>query len=86
MRLTLKYEIREVEPLRRELLCICNDVRKLMRSKKYKDIYYRLRTINGIGPLTAAALTTEIGDMKRFASFYHLNSFIGLLPMEHTSR
>ncbi len=56
-----------------------------MRSKKYKDIYYRLRTITGIGPLTAAALITEIGDMKRFASFYHLNSFIGLMLMEHSS-
>jgi transposase len=84
-RLTLNYQIREVQLLRSELLSICNDVRKLMRSKKYKDLYYRLRTITGIGPLTAAALITEIGDMKRFASFYHLNSFIGLMPMEHSS-
>jgi transposase len=83
--LTLNYQTREVQLLRKELLSICNDVRKLMRSKKYKDIYYRLRTITGIGPLTAAALITEIGDMKRFASFYDLNSFIGLMPMEHSS-
>jgi transposase len=84
-RLTLNYQVREVQLLRKELLAICNDVRKLMRSKKYKDIYYRLRTVTGIGPLTAAALITEIGDMKRFPSFYHLNSFIGLMPMEHSS-
>jgi len=84
-RMTLDYQVREVELLRRELLSICNDIRKLMRSKKYKDIYYRLRTVTGIGPLTAAALITEIGDMKRFPSFYHLNSFIGLMPMEHSS-
>jgi transposase len=85
LRTTLNYQIREVQLLRRELLSICNDVRKLMRSKKYKSIYYRLRTITGIGPLTTAALITEIGDIKRFASFYHLNSFIGLMPMEHSS-
>jgi transposase len=85
MRMTLNYQIREVQLLRRELLSICNDIRRLMRSKKYKNIYYRLRTITGIGPLTAAALITEIGDMKRFPSFYHLNSFIGLMPMEHSS-
>lgn len=84
-KLTLNYQIREVQLLRRELLSICNDVRKLMRSKKYKQLYYLLRTITGIGPLTAAALITEIGDMKRFSSFYHLNSFIGLMPMEHSS-
>ena len=84
-RLTLDYQVREVQLLRKELLSICNDVRKLMRSKKYKQLYYNLRTVTGIGPLTAAALITEIGDMNRFSSFYHLNSFIGLMPMEHTS-
>jgi Transposase and inactivated derivatives len=84
-RLTLNYQVREVQLLRKELLSICNDIRKLMRSKKYKELYYRLRTVTGIGPLTAAALITEIGDMRRFPSFYHLNSFIGLMPMEHSS-
>ena len=84
-RITLDYQIREVEMLRKELLSISNDIRKLMRSKKYKRLYYLLRTVTGIGPLTAAALITEIGDMKRFASFYDLNSFIGLMPMEHSS-
>jgi transposase len=84
-RLTLDYQLREVQLLRKELLSICNDIRKLMRSKKYKQLYYLLRTITGIGPLTAAALITEIGDMKRFPSFYHLNSFVGLMPMEHSS-
>lgn len=84
-RMTLDYQIREVEMLRKELLSISNDIRKLMRSKKYKELYYLLRTVTGIGPLTAAALITEIGDMKRFSSFYDLNSFIGLMPMEHSS-
>jgi transposase len=39
----------------------------------------------GIGPLTAASLLVEIGDVKRFATFYHLNSFVGLLLMDHSS-
>ncbi len=84
-RTTLDYMIREAELLRKELLSISNDIRKLMRSKAYKQLYYLLRTITGIGPLTAALLITEIGDMKRFPSFYELNSFIGLMPMEHSS-
>jgi transposase len=82
---TLDYMIREMELLRKELLSISNDIRKLMRSKAYKKLYYLLRTITGIGPLTAALLITEIGDMKRFPTFYQLNSFIGLLPTEHSS-
>ncbi len=84
-RTTLDYMIREAELLRKELLSISNDIRKLMRSKGYKKLYYLLRSITGIGPLTAALLITEIGDMKRFSSFYKLNSFIGLLPSEHSS-
>lgn len=84
-RITLNYMVKEAELLRRELLSISNDIRKLMRSKEYKKLYYLLRTVTGIGPLTSASLITEIGDMKRFASFYDLNSFIGLLPTEHSS-
>jgi transposase len=84
-RLTLDYQIKEMELLRKELLSISNAIRKLMRSKKYNRLYYLLRSVTGIGPLTAASLLTEIGDMSRFKSFYHLNSFIGLLPMEHSS-
>ena len=84
-RSVLNYMVREAELLRKELLSISNDIRKLMRGKDYKKLYYLLRTITGIGPLTTASLVTEIVDMKRFASFYELNSFIGLLPMEHSS-
>mgnify|MGYP001236438133 CR=1 FL=1 len=84
-RVSLNYQVRELELLRKELLSISNDIRKLMRSKKYNKLYYLLRSVTGIGPLTAAGLLTEIGDMKRFATFYHLNSFIGLMPMEHSS-
>jgi transposase len=82
---TLTYQLRQVETLRKELLAISNDVRKLMRSAVYNKLYYLLRTINGIGPLTAANLITEIGNMQRFPSFVELNSFIGLVPMEHSS-
>ncbi len=84
-RVTLNYMLDEMELLRKQMLSICNSVRKLMRSKKYNKLYYLLRTIPGIGPLTAASLITEIGDINRFTDFYHLNSFIGLLPMEHSS-
>ena len=57
----------------------------MMREQRYNTNYYLLRSIPGIGPLTAASILVEIGDVKRFADFYHLNSFVGLLPMEHSS-
>jgi transposase len=85
IKITLTYQLRQAETLRRELLAISNNIRKLMRSAPYNKLYYLLRTINGIGPLTAASLITEIGNMQRFPSFVELNSFIGFVPMEHCS-
>ena len=84
-RRALDYQIQQMEFLRKELLSISNEIRKMMREQRYKTNYYLLRTIPGIGPLTAASILVEIGDVKRFATFYHLNSFVGLLPMEHSS-
>jgi len=84
-RRALDYKIRNMEFLRKELLSISNDIRKMMREQRYKTSYYLLRTIPGIGPLTAASILVEIGDVKRFNTFCHLNSFIGLLPMERSS-
>jgi transposase len=82
---TLNYMITQMEFLRKELLSISNAIRKMMREQRYKTNYYLLRSIPGIGPLTAASILVEIGDVKRFETFYHLNSFVGLLPMEHSS-
>lgn len=73
----LDYMISQMEYLRRELLMISNEIRKMMREERYKTNYYLLRTITGIGPLTAASILVEIGDVKRFETFYHLNSFVG---------
>ena len=84
-RRALDYQIQQMEFLRKELLSISNEIRKMMREQRYKTNYYLLRTIPGIGPLTAASILVEIGDVKRFETFYHLNSFVGLLPMEHSS-
>jgi transposase len=84
-RSALNYMISQMEFLRKELLNISNAVRKMMREQRYRTNYYLLRSIPGIGPLTAASLLVEIGDVSRFETFYQLNSFVGLLPMEHSS-
>jgi transposase len=81
----LDFMIDQMVFLRNELLSISRAIRKMMREQRYKTNYYLLRTIPGIGPLTAASLLVEIGDVKRFDTFCHLNSFVGLLPMEHSS-
>jgi transposase len=45
----------------------------------------RLRTIPGVGLLTATALVAFLGDVARFPSGRHLASYLGLTPRERSS-
>ena len=45
----------------------------------------RLRCLRGIDTLTAAGLCAEIGDFERFARAEQLMSYVGLVPVEHTT-
>lgn len=58
-RSALDYMIAQMELLRKELLSISTAIRKMMREQRYKTNYYLLRTIPGIGPLTAASILVE---------------------------
>ncbi|MFN8643238.1 MAG: IS110 family transposase [Candidatus Binatia bacterium] len=44
-----------------------------------------LRTIPGVGLLTATALVGFVGDAHRFPTARHFASFLGLTPREHSS-
>jgi transposase len=44
-----------------------------------------LRTIPGIGPLTATALVSFVGEPRRFRSGRHFASYLGLTPRESSS-
>src|SRR4029450_8847023 len=47
--------------------------------------YQAIQAINGIGPLSAAVLVAEIGDVSRFPTPAHLCSWVGLTPRPHES-
>lgn len=44
-----------------------------------------LKTIPGIGPVSASILLAEIGDISEFSHAKQLSSFAGLAPREHSS-
>jgi transposase len=48
-------------------------------------IVQRLRTIPGIGLLTATTLIAFVGDIHRFPSCRHFSSYLGLTPLENSS-
>jgi len=64
---------------RKQLLDLSRQIRQRIREYD-KELYSLLRTISGIGPLTASALITELGNINRFKNIDQLSSYVGLVP------
>lgn len=82
--------------LRHTLWEVCQEIRELER--RIEDVekqlealgrqfpaYARLRTIPGVGLLTATALLAIVGDARRFPTGRHFASYLGLTPREYSS-
>jgi len=72
-------EIRELEARVRDT------ERQLEALARESSLITRLRTIPGVGLLTATALAASLGDVQRFPSGRHLASALGLTPRESSS-
>jgi transposase len=59
--------------------------RQLHRDLKDHAGYRAIQTLHGVGPITAAILVAEIGDIGRFPSARHLCSWAGMTPSLHES-
>ena len=81
---TLDSMILQYRFLKEEIQLVSTDIRAYCRKHHKKD-YYLMRSIPGIGPLTAAAFISEIGDIRRFSSFKQLASFVGFVPAIYQS-
>jgi transposase len=73
------HEIRELEARVREV------ERSLEAMAKASGVVVRLRTVSGVGLLTATALAAFVGDVQRFYSGRHVASYLGLAPRESSS-
>jgi len=67
-----------------QILQVSNKLRSIFR-KEEKQMYNLLRSIPGIGPITAIALITELGPVDRFGKTTQLASFVGLTPRINNS-
>lgn len=85
LRDTLLLMLEEVKGLRVLLLKTERKLRELMWSEQYKAKSVILRSIPGVGPLTAMLFLLEVGDVGRFKTFDQLNRFIGFCPDSHSS-
>jgi transposase len=76
-RMVLSEHVAELEHVRSRQLVVLRKIRAL--SKGVPTIAF-LRTIPGIGIITAFVLFAELVDIHRFHKLDHLCSFIGLVP------
>jgi len=49
------------------------------------EICMRLMTVPGVGPLTALRFVAALDDVKRFETAHQVESYLGLVPGEHSS-
>jgi transposase len=86
--LTVPYR-RRLESLRRQMLLLEDEIGavevELDRRLKNHPDYRNLQRIRGIGPVIAAVLVAEIGDVHRFASADQLACWAGLTPRHYAS-
>jgi len=68
----LEGRVREVERMREAI-------------SRESELLARLRTVPGVGLLTATALVAFVGEVQRFPSGRHFASYLGLTPREHSS-
>ena len=78
----LEEMIVEIEALEARIHQVERELEALSKQLPVVDL---LRTIPGIGLLTATALVAFVGDVYRFPSGRHLASYLGLTPRERSS-
>jgi len=82
LRPVLAEAAREVKELERRIEEVEAQLEGIARQS---PLVARLRTIPGVGLLTATALVASVGDLRRFPSARHFASSLGLTPRESSS-
>jgi len=81
----LQILIQEVEQQRKLLLEVLRRIRIMSCSEKYAANMQLLRSIPGVGFITAITFLTEIENIERFENTDHFAGFVGLVPNRHCS-
>lgn len=84
-RTSLDLLIAGLEQSRNQVLLATRQLRTLSKQDRYTFQIKLLRSIPGIGIITAMILLTEIGDINRFAGLDQLCDYVGFVPKIHSS-
>jgi transposase len=84
-KITLSYFIHQSKNLRATILDLTKQVKKLSQTEPYQNDVKLLRSLPGIGVLTAMTILTELETIMRFSNIDTLCSYIGLVPSTSSS-
>lgn len=82
---TLALHLEQFVRLRMMLLRETRAIREISRKEPFEKPIRLLASVPGIGVTTAATLMVELDDIVRFKNADHPASFIGLVPMCHST-
>lgn len=83
--LALKALVDEARSQKELLKNIIREIKSLSENDTYRDRIKLLCSIPGIALITAMFILTEVEDIDRFPNAERFASFIGLIPMTHSS-
>ena len=73
------------EYLTQQVKQLTEEVRGLARAEKYEKRVKLLKTIPGVGMLSAMEVLTELQDVSRFSTGDQLAAYLGLTPSQYSS-
>ena len=79
---TLLYYLEELKDARQTLVEFNRKIRALSQEEAYKNRAKNMRSVCGIGLISAMTFITELVDINRFRSLDPLSSYLGLVPSE----
>jgi len=82
---SLSALINESKNLRGSILTITRSIKKISQTEAYQENEKLLRSVPGIGLLTAMIILTELDSISRFSKTDQLHSFVGMVPSTSSS-
>lgn len=81
----LDHCLEGLRQVRARIAKLMRELRQHVAAIDSEDIVTRLRSVPGIGTVNAIAFYCEVIDIKRFARFDKLCSYVGFVPATHSS-
>ena len=84
-RMALTSLLRQLAWLEEEIKTLDRQVLDLAMTDRYRDMFYELLRLKGVGSLTAMVFLVELGDLTRFRNRRQIGAYLGLAPSSYES-